>query len=132
MVNVYLVRLSFFLCSQLIVDSLDQTSRLHAPCNEEWHELARPQIHGHDIHAMTIIDTTHGLKFATGAEETIVRLFEASSSFVDSVTKLTGCTLPLGERPMAAVVPPLGLSNRAVKGQRALFRLIDHADGCRQ
>ena len=100
-------------------DSLDQTSRLHAPWKREgketWHEIARPQIHGHDIYAMTIIDTQHGLKFASGAEETIVRLFEASSNFVDSAQKLTGCKLPLDkERPMAAVVPPLGLSNRAV------------------
>ena len=72
---------------------------------------------------MTIIDAVHGLKFATGAEETIVRLFEASSSFVDSVQKLTGCTLPTAERPRAAVVPPLGLSNRAVNNGQSILIL---------
>lgn len=107
---------------------LDQTSRLHSPWKrqhaETWHEVARPQIHGHDIYTLAIIDQEDGLSFASGAEETIVRLFDATRNFVESATSMSGVVLPNKEnRPLAAVVPPLGLSNRAVSnGESSLCK----------
>ena len=71
-------------------------------------------MHGHDIYALAILDTEHGLRFASGADETIIRVFDAPRNFVETMQKLNGCTLPdASQRPVGATIPPLGLSNRA-------------------
>ena len=47
-----------------------------------WGEIARPQIHGYD---MTDAAWIGPLRFVSGAEEKVVRVFEAPSGFVDSL-----------------------------------------------
>jgi elongator complex protein 2 len=106
----------------LVSTSLDQTTRIHSTWRREedgdarstWHEVGRPQTHGHDIYALAILDAA-GLRFASGADETIIRLFEAPSNFIERMAHL-GCPgLPeSSSRPNFAIVPPLGLSNRSV------------------
>ena len=110
----------------LLSGSLDQTSRLHGEWKAgsralgapSWHEIARPQIHGHDIFCVDFINST---KFASGAEEKVVRTFEGTENFVESVKTIcesTSCAPEDGSLPLGASVPALGLSNKAVfKGE---------------
>lgn len=62
----------------MLTTSSDQTTRAHAPWSDNnedcWHEIARPQIHGYD---MTCIAIFKPFAFASGAEEKVVRIFEA-------------------------------------------------------
>jgi elongator complex protein 2 len=103
--------------------SLDQTTRIHSTWQRSekgkevatWHEVARPQTHGHDIYALALLEPKTGLRFASGADETIIRLFEAPANFVERLQDLGCHGLPdASTRPNSAIVPPLGLSNRSV------------------
>jgi elongator complex protein 2 len=72
--------------SYLISVSTDQTSRVHAPCRDArgsiWGELGRPQIHGYDLTCVAFLGR---LKFASGADEKVVRVFEAPKGFARSL-----------------------------------------------
>ncbi|GAA5824680.1 hypothetical protein JCM5353_000803 [Sporobolomyces roseus] len=108
----------------LLSASHDMSTRLHAPWKrqksngkqlETWHELGRPQIHGYPLSSLSFISPT---QFVSGADEKLVRVFDAPKVFVDSLKSLSGVDLGDSEgRPMAANVPPLGLSNRAITSQ---------------
>jgi elongator complex protein 2 len=52
-----------------------------------WHELARPQIHGYDLNA---ISTLNDWKFVSGADEKVLRVFQTSKSTADLITRLAG------------------------------------------
>lgn len=77
--------------SYVLSVSADQTTRVHAPLGERsavvWHELARPQVHGYDMQAIAVLGR---YRFASGAEEKIVRTFQAPSEFVRAVRALSG------------------------------------------
>ncbi|KAH8319779.1 hypothetical protein KR074_005576 [Drosophila pseudoananassae] len=109
--------------SYLITVSADQTTRLHAPWLQDavqdstWHELARPQVHGYDMQALALLSR---YKFASGAEEKIVRTFQATANFIENFRHISkvendvaGDAL-LESLPKGASVPSLGLSNKAV------------------
>ncbi|GAA6020260.1 hypothetical protein JCM11491_003868 [Sporobolomyces phaffii] len=117
----------------LLSASHDMSTRLHAPWRrttlnredrvETWHELGRPQIHGYPLSSIAFLDR---LRFVSGADEKLVRVFDAPQNFVDSFAELAGVGLDGDDgsrrdggaaRPMAANVPPLGLSNRAIASQ---------------
>ncbi|KAJ3169712.1 Elongator subunit elp2 [Irineochytrium annulatum] len=98
--------------------SLDQTSRLFGRWNRDgestWHEVARPQIHGYDLHC---IDFLGRYTFVSGADEKVLRIFDAPRTFVESWQMVSGFTeseAVLKERPVGASVPALGLSNKAI------------------
>lgn len=81
----------------LVINSLDQTTRIHAPVPSRnqngghvWHELARPQVHGYDIVGAQFLDA---LRFVSIADEKVVRAFEAPREFVDVVRNLGVATL---------------------------------------
>ena len=82
---VFLSFLFFCFPRYLLTASLDQTTRCHAIWKEDasnvqdWHEIARPQVHGYDLCCLT---TLPGHRFASGAEEKIVRVFEATKMFL--------------------------------------------------
>lgn len=64
---------------------LDQTSRIHGTITASnqssvWHELGRPQIHGYDLLDAVFIDP---LRFASVADEKVVRIFEAPRRFIE-------------------------------------------------
>ncbi|RKP26433.1 WD40-repeat-containing domain protein [Syncephalis pseudoplumigaleata] len=109
----------------LLSTSLDQTTRLFGPWTKNgtqrgWYEMARPQVHGYDLQCATF---TGDYQFASGADEKVVRVFDAPASFVRSLAALTEQVDLLADvesRPAAANLPPLGLSNKAVES---------HADG---
>jgi len=106
----------------LVSVSKDQTARLHGLWKgEAWHEVARPQVHGYDL---TCIATTHNHKYVSGAEEKVLRAFQAPSNFLDNFCAITGETEEVSDRsllPQGASVPSLGLSNKAVfEGEKVI------------
>ncbi|KAI0699397.1 WD40 repeat-like protein [Cytidiella melzeri] len=100
----------------LISAGVDQTTRIHGEVHSlgttTWHELSRPQVHGYDVLDAAFLDA---LKFVSIADEKVARVFEAPREFIDTVHNLHVADLQIdaSERPRAATVPPLGLSNKA-------------------
>ncbi|KAH7908505.1 WD40-repeat-containing domain protein [Hygrophoropsis aurantiaca] len=104
----------------LISVGIDQTTRIHGATpvqrsdntSEVWHELGRPQVHGYDIVGAAFLDPW---RFASIADEKIVRVFEAPRNFINLLSNLNVSDLAADDasRPFAASVPPLGLSNKA-------------------
>lgn len=74
-----------------------QTTRIFAPWLKDpilgegnaWHEIARPQVHGHDINCTTIIRGKGNHRFVCGAEEKVARVFEAPLSFLKTLNHAT-------------------------------------------
>ncbi|KAL2934608.1 Elongator complex protein 2 [Bienertia sinuspersici] len=75
----------------LLSVSHDQTTRIFAPwlshmgdrCS--WHEIARPQVHGHDFNCVTLIQGKGNHRFVSGADEKVARVFEAPLSFLKTL-----------------------------------------------
>ena len=105
----------------LLSVSCDETTRLHAKCTssrgQTWHEISRPQIHGYEINCLAAVD---GTSFVSGADEKVLRVFQATKSFINAFRDLTGVTgelessIPVDKLPLGSCVPALGLTNRAV------------------
>lgn len=102
--------------------SIDQTTRIHACWNRDgvgrtYHEIARPQVHGYDMQCLAVLSR---YKFASAAEEKIVRTFQAPGNFVENFRNLVKIENdPEGDEILkshqkGASVPSLGLSNKAV------------------
>ncbi|KAF8627187.1 hypothetical protein AX15_004505 [Amanita polypyramis BW_CC] len=113
----------------LISAGLDQTSRIHVPIPDRenrihWHESARPQVHGYDLFDAVFINA---LKFVSIADEKVARVFEAPRSFVDLIENLhvAKFTEKEHQRPIAANVPPLGLSNKAIVDSTPEGNVVD-------
>jgi elongator complex protein 2 len=76
------------------------------------------------LDSLTFTPSQNRLQFVSGADEKIVRVFDAPGVFLSSLKKLSGVEFAEGEkegRPLAANVPPLGLSNRAVASASSPF-----------
>ncbi|KAI6003932.1 WD40-repeat-containing domain protein [Pisolithus albus] len=107
----------------LISVGLDQTTRIHGaiprPSRKVWHEVARPQVHGYDLVGVAWLGPW---TFASVADEKVVRVFEAPGSFVETIKSLgVGGVVEIDrDRPAAASVPPLGLSNKATSDAPSL------------
>jgi WD40 repeat protein len=123
----------------LLSTSSDQTSRVHAACKSAasaaaasvWAEIARPQIHGYDLVDAAFLSP---FRFASAAEEKVMRVFDATGGFAGSLRGLGVCAVSAEDEvscvtwqfeqlakltfqsalPVGATVPPLGLSNRAL------------------
>ena len=76
------------------VSSLDQTTRIHGAVSktdengdscQAWHELSRPQVHGHDLLDVAFLDP---LKFISIADEKVARVFEAPRGFLHVINGL--------------------------------------------
>lgn len=114
--------------------STDQTTRLHSHWKKDissssqttaitWHEIGRPQVHGYDLKCIAMAGR---LKFVSGADEKVIRVFNATKYFMDSLKTISAsstsqensesfCEEIEGEElAECAVVPALGLSNSAV------------------
>lgn len=101
----------------LISTSLDQTTRIHVPwkinninnkINEIWKEYGRPQIHGYDINSIEILTPT---MFASGADEKVIRIFEAPNDFINCLNNEKWINLK--NKNNRAEVPALGLTNKS-------------------
>ncbi|KAJ3209151.1 Elongator subunit elp2 [Dinochytrium kinnereticum] len=101
--------------------SLDQTTRLFSTWKREdqvtWHEISRPQIHGYDLNCISFFKK---FSFVSGADEKVLRVFEAPKAFTSVYNGLANPDSTLSEndpeksRVITASVPALGLSNKAV------------------
>jgi elongator complex protein 2 len=82
-----------------------------------WHEVARPQIHGYDMSCLAFVSGANH-RFVSGAEEKVIRVFDAPRTFVATLAAITGVAAEheAESRPLGANVPPLGLSNKPVFG----------------
>lgn len=106
--------------------SHDQTSRIFAPwkmeavCNDcdSWHEIARPQIHGHDINCVTIIQGKGNHRYVSGADEKVARVFEAPLSFLKTLNHATSQTstedVQVDVQILGANMSALGLSQKPI------------------
>jgi elongator complex protein 2 len=101
--------------------SEDKTARTFAPwalrdksrTRETWHEIARPQIHGYELTTLTFAQAQRH-RVVTGADEKLLRVFDAPQTFVDTLTAISDVDLGSEsvDRPLAASQPSLGLSNK--------------------
>ncbi|KAJ1551919.1 Elongator subunit elp2, partial [Cladochytrium tenue] len=80
--------------------SLDQTCRVWAPWKrrrgpggavgddcETWHEIARPQIHGYDVHCVAFVGPH---RLVSGADEKVLRVFDAPKLFLKNLENIAG------------------------------------------
>ncbi|XP_038987396.1 elongator complex protein 2 isoform X2 [Phoenix dactylifera] len=112
----------------LLSVSYDQTTRIFAPWRNEiwlgnkasWHEIARPQVHGHDINCVAIIQGTGNHRFVCGADEKVARVFEAPLSFLQTLNhanfQKSSCIndFPEGVQILGANMSALGLSQKPI------------------
>ncbi|CAM9001138.1 unnamed protein product [Rhodiola kirilowii] len=111
----------------LLSVSHDQTTRIYAPWKNvecpkgepSWHEIARPQVHGHDINCVTIIKAKGNHRFVSGADEKVARVFEAPLSFLKSLAHATSKNLSpedlqLDIQILGANMSALGLSQKPI------------------
>ncbi|KAF3431933.1 hypothetical protein FNV43_RR26669 [Rhamnella rubrinervis] len=110
----------------LLSVSHDQTTRIFAPWQREasfrdgvsWHEIARPQVHGHDINCATIIQGKGNHRFVSGADEKVARVFEAPLSFLKTlnhaILQKSSEDLQSGVQILGANMSALGLSQKPI------------------
>uniref|UniRef100_A0A672IEB8 Elongator complex protein 2 n=1 Tax=Salarias fasciatus TaxID=181472 RepID=A0A672IEB8_SALFA len=99
----------------------DQTTRLFTPWRKRgskqatWHEISRPQIHGYDMQCLAMVGR---FQFVSGADEKVLRVFQAPRNFVENFANISGTSkeklLDCASLPEGASTPALGLSNKAV------------------
>ena len=53
-----------------------------------WHEIARPQVHGHDLNCIAVVKGVGNHQFVSGAEEKVARVFEAPAAFLKSLENI--------------------------------------------
>ncbi|GMY18455.1 elongator complex protein 2 isoform X2 [Fagus crenata] len=111
--------------------SQDQTTRIFASWQNEvslrdqdsWHEIARPQVHGHDINCVTVIQGKGNHRFVSGADEKVARVFEATSSFLKTLNHATSQNYSFSEdlqvdvQILGANMSALGLSQKPIYAQ---------------
>lgn len=111
----------------LLSVSHDQTTRIFAPWQNEaslsngdaWHEIARPQVHGHDINCVTIIQGKGNHRYVSGADEKVARVFEATLSFLKTLNHAVSQDsvfedLQTGVQVLGANMSALGLSQKPI------------------
>lgn len=99
---------------------------------EAWHEIARPQVHGHDINCVAIIRGKGNHRYISGAEEKVARVFEAPLSFLKTLNYSRSLkSAPVDELPatvqiLGANMSALGLSQKPIYVQGKLLLQIKH------
>ncbi|PON34199.1 Guanine nucleotide-binding protein, beta subunit [Parasponia andersonii] len=126
--------ISWARCGEYLLSvSHDQTTRIFAPWKNEaspterdtWHEIARPQVHGHDINCVTIIRGKGNHRFVSGADEKVARVFEATLSFLKTLGHAISQNsisedLQTGVQVLGANMSALGLSQKPIYVQTEL------------
>lgn len=146
-VNDFLYRLLCHICGKwkrlksrdfiLLLITILQTTRVFSPWksevrdaeDERWHEMARPQVHGHDINCVAIVQGKGNHRFVSGAEEKVLRVFEAPLSFLKTLNHTIAgelsfpMDLQADMQVLGANMSALGLSQKPiyVHGEAILF-----------
>lgn len=101
----------------LLSVSLDQTARIWAPVlkshDQLWSEISRAQVHGYDLNCASFLrGQSHNDRFVSGADEKILRIFEAP----DEIQRLVQHQEDRKERSQPRVahayLPELSLTNK--------------------
>ncbi|KAM4538708.1 elongator complex protein 2 [Odontesthes bonariensis] len=116
----------------------DQTTRLFTPWRRQdskqatWHEISRPQIHGYDMQCLAMIGR---FQFVSGADEKVLRVFQAPRNFVENFANISGTSKEKllasndsANLPEGASTPALGLSNKAVFQGDLVPKTIEEAE----
>ncbi|XP_075265418.1 uncharacterized protein LOC142357762 [Convolutriloba macropyga] len=108
----------------LISASADQTVRVTACSASGWYELARPQVHGHNLSCIAPLpledsNVITGLRYVSGSEEKILRVFQAPAAFASSIQLARGQQVSAADQAaegiaLGASLAALGLSNKAM------------------
>ncbi|CAO2202344.1 unnamed protein product [Urochloa humidicola] len=111
----------------LLSVSHDQTTRIFAPWRNQvnpgdmvyWREIARPQIHGHDINCVAFIQGSGNHRFVSGADEKVSRVFEAPLSFLKTLQQATLLKPDISDdfdhvQVLGANMSALGLSQKPI------------------
>jgi elongator complex protein 2 len=71
----------------LMTASSDQTIRISRAHGGRWFEFARPQVHGHDFHAVAALPQRAASRFlyASASEEKVIRVFAAPLAFLQTL-----------------------------------------------
>lgn len=88
--------------------------------DDTWHEIARPQVHGHDINCLAIIQGKGNHKFVCGADEKVARVFEAPLSFLKTLNHANSRIhddLQVDVQVLGANMSALGLSQKPIYAQ---------------
>lgn len=103
-----------------------QTTRIFASWKNKgdtWHEIARPQVHGHDMNCLAVIKGKGNYKFVSGADEKVARVFEAPLSFLKTLNHATLNDfedLQADVQVLGANMSALGLSQKPIYAQGKL------------
>lgn len=107
----------FLTCSQ------DKTTRIFLETQIEsvnsYAEWARPQTHGHAVQTLAIGDSL-GTKYFSGSEESMLRMFDAPFVFLQCGALSDRSYSDTQGKASTAIVPELGLSNKAVYSSEPL------------
>ncbi|MBA0600211.1 hypothetical protein Gorai_006407 [Gossypium raimondii] len=127
-------------CGEYLLSvSHDQTTRIFAPWHnrdpqsdgDSWNEIARPQVHGHDINCAAIIQGKGNHRFVSGAEEKVARVFEAPLSFLKTLHYATSEQSSFPEDVQADVqvlganMSALGLSQKPIYVNVCVHELVE-------
>lgn len=126
----------------LLSASHDQTTRLFACWERDgdeaglrpsWHEIARPQVHGHDFNCLAVVKGPGNHCYVSGADEKVARVFEAPGAFLDSLNTFTGLADADGFKRedvqiIGANMSALGLSQKPIYTQGAARRDVGNAE----
>lgn len=87
-----------------------------------WHEIARPQVHGHDLNCLAVVKGPGNQRYVSGADEKVARVFEAPGAFLDSLYAFTGTADADGFKRedvqiVGANMSALGLSQKPIYTQ---------------
>lgn len=67
-----------------------------------WHEIARPQVHGHDIHCCAFAGPAADVgMYVSGSEEKVARVFQAPEAFLHTLSQGAGLEVSPTEVPEA-------------------------------
>lgn len=98
---------------------------------QTWHEIARPQVHGHDLNCLAIVKGSGNHRYVSGADEKVARVFEGPRAFLDSLAACTGITDADGPKRedvqiVGANMSALGLSQKPIylQGSATIFCFI--------
>lgn len=104
--------------SYLISGASDCSTRIHCEWARTgtWHEVTRAQVHGYEVNCLAPLSST---LFASGADEKVIRVFQATKYFLQCYHNVSGQSLKVNaseetDLPDFATIPLLGLSNKAV------------------
>jgi elongator complex protein 2 len=113
----------------LLTVSNDHTCRVWASLptetEEAWIEIARPQVHGYTLSAITSLSTPeYKHMLVSGADEKELRAFDATKAFTRLLQLASTAAIPSKEngkieRVERAYIPSLGLSNKATAADGA-------------